>query len=65
MTINGTFGYTHWESPEVDDCDLNLDGQPDPGLTCSSPSNFVPEYNWSVGAAYDFAFAGGSRLTPA
>jgi outer membrane receptor protein involved in Fe transport len=49
---------------EVDDCDLNLDGQPDSGVTCSSASNFVPEYNWSVSASYDFGFSGGSRLTP-
>jgi iron complex outermembrane receptor protein len=64
MTISGVFGYTHWSSPEVDDCDFNLDGLPDPGVTCADAAPFVPEFNWSVGAAYDFAFSNGSTLTP-
>ena len=64
LLLNGIFGWTDWSSPEVDDCDFNLDGQPDPGLVCSDRANFVPEYNWSLGAAYDFAFSNGSMLTP-
>jgi len=64
LAINAVIGYTDWSSPEVDNCDLNLDGQPDPGVVCSSSTNFVPDYNWSVGAAYDFALSGGATLTP-
>jgi len=64
LSISGIFGYTHWSSPEIDDCDFNLDGQPDPGLVCADAAPFVPEFNWSLGAAYDFGFANGSKLTP-
>ena len=27
-------------------------------------TNFVPEYNWTLGAAYDFSLSGGAMLTP-
>lgn len=64
LSIGGVFGYTDWKSPEIDTCDFNLDGQPDPGLVCSDRPTFVPEYNWSLGAAYDFGFPNGSTLTP-
>jgi iron complex outermembrane recepter protein len=64
LTISGVFGYTDWSSPEIDNCDFNEDGQPDVGITCSPRAPFVPEFNWTVGASYDFAFTGGSRLTP-
>lgn len=64
MIINGVVGYTKWSSDEVDNCDLNLDGQPDPGFVCSDATNFVPEYNWTLGAAYDFSLSSGAMLTP-
>jgi len=64
LTVNGIYGYTDWSSPEIDNCDFNQDGVPDAGLTCTDRPNFVPKTNWSVGAAYDFAVAGGARLTP-
>lgn len=64
LSINGVAGYTHWSSEEVDNCDLNLDGEPDPGFVCSNAANFVPEYNWTIGAAYDVPLAGGAMLTP-
>jgi iron complex outermembrane receptor protein len=64
LSINAAAGYTKWSSPEVDNCDLNLDGQPDPGVTCSSESSFVPKYNWTVGGAYDFELSSGATLTP-
>jgi iron complex outermembrane receptor protein len=64
LSVNGVFGYTDWSSPEVDNCDLNLDGQPDPGEVCTDATNFVPEYNWTLGVAYDFPMAGGALLTP-
>jgi iron complex outermembrane receptor protein len=64
MLISGVFGWTDWKSPEIDDCDFNLDGQPDPGLTCADRPPFVPEFNWSFGASYDFAFTNGSMVTP-
>lgn len=64
LSINGLVGYTDWSSDEVDNCDLNLDGAPDPGFVCSDATNFVPEYNWTVGAAYDIPMSSGARLTP-
>ncbi len=64
LLINGVFGYTDWSSPEVDNCDLNLDGQPDPGVTCHSSTNFVPEYNWSLGISYDIETSSGAMVTP-
>jgi iron complex outermembrane receptor protein len=64
FSVNGVVGYTKWSSPEVDNCDLNLDGTPDPGVVCSNAANFVPEYNWTVGAAYDIPFSSGAILTP-
>jgi iron complex outermembrane receptor protein len=64
LSINGIFGYTDWSSPEVDNCDLNLDGSPDPGVTCHSSTNFVPEYNWTLGISYDIETAGGAIITP-
>ena len=64
LSVNGIFGYTKWSSPEVDNCDLNLDGQPDPGFVCSTSANFVPEYNWTLGAAYDIALSSGAIITP-
>lgn len=64
LEISAVVGYTDWSSPEVDNCDLNLDGQPDPGFVCSDSANFVPEYNWTVGAAYEFALSDGATLTP-
>jgi iron complex outermembrane receptor protein len=64
LSINASGGYTKWSSPEVDNCDLNLDGQPDPGFTCSSEANFVPKYNWTVGAAYEIDLSSGAMLTP-
>jgi iron complex outermembrane receptor protein len=64
MLISGVFGYTDWKSPEIDDCDFNLDGVPDPGLTCADRPPFVPEFNWSFGASYDFAMVNGSSVTP-
>jgi iron complex outermembrane receptor protein len=64
LSVNGVFGYTDWSSGEVDNCDLNLDGQPDPGVVCSESTNFVPDYNWTLGVAYDVPMAGGSLLTP-
>jgi iron complex outermembrane receptor protein len=64
FSINGVIGYTNWSSPEVDNCDLNLDGVPDTGVVCNDATNFVPEYNWTVGAAYDIPMTSGAMLTP-
>jgi iron complex outermembrane receptor protein len=64
LSVNGVFGYTDWSSPEVDNCDLNLDGVPDPGVTCSNTTNFVPEYNWTLGISYDIETASGAIITP-
>jgi iron complex outermembrane receptor protein len=64
LSINGVVGFTKWSSPEVDNCDLNLDGQPDPGFVCSSEGSFVPDRNWTVGISYDFETSSGAVLTP-
>ena len=64
LAINAAAGYTKWSSEEVDNCDLNGDGQPDPGLTCSSEANFVPKYNWTVGMEYNANLSSGAMLTP-
>jgi iron complex outermembrane receptor protein len=65
LTISGIFGWTHWNSDEIDDCDFNGDGLPDANVTCVSDTpSYVPETNWSVSASYDFAMDNGSTLTP-
>ena len=48
LLINGTYGYTDWSSPDIDNCDFNQDGKPDPGITCIDRPTYVPKYNWSV-----------------
>jgi iron complex outermembrane receptor protein len=65
--FNGTFGYTDWSSPDIDNCDFNQDGLPDPGLTCSDRPTYVPEYNWSASLSYAFgtgAGGDGGSITP-
>ena len=64
LSIDGSFGYTKWNSPEIDNCDFNQDGKPDPGVTCFNEPVYVPKYNWNVSAAYDIALPGGAKLTP-
>ena len=64
LTIDGSYGYTKWSSPDIDNCDFNGDGKPDPGVTCNDLPVYVPKYNWYVSAMYDITFAGGSKLTP-
>ena len=65
LTISGIFGWTHWSSDEIDDCDFNGDGLPDANVTCVSDTpSYVPETNWSVSATYDFHMSNGSTLSP-
>ena len=65
LSISATFGYTDWSSPEIDDCDFNQDGLPDPGVTCADRPSFVPKYNWSASLAYDFGLGNAqSKITP-
>ena len=64
LTLSGIFGWTDWKSPDVDNCDFNQDGQPDPGVVCNDRPIYVPEFNWNVGASYAIPFANGSGLTP-
>jgi len=64
LSIDGTFGYTDWSSPDIDSCDFNQDGVPDVGLTCTDRPNFVPKFNWSASMAYDFGTGGGAKITP-
>ncbi|HEY7378520.1 MAG TPA: TonB-dependent receptor, partial [Steroidobacteraceae bacterium] len=64
LLINATYGYTDWSSPDVDNCDFNQDGQPDPGLSCADQPNYVPKNNWSASLSYDFGLGNESKLTP-
>ena len=52
LTLSGMFGYTGWDSPD-------LDGN----VVTDHPAN-VPETNWSLTAQYDFYMLNGSRLSP-
>jgi iron complex outermembrane receptor protein len=65
LMISGQIGLLDWKSPDIDNCDFNLDGIPDPGAICTSdlPSQ-VPDQNWSLSASWDFDIANGSLLTP-
>jgi len=65
FTLSGQLGLLDWKSPDIDNCDFNLDGVPDPGITCISdlPSQ-VPDENWSLSAAYRFDLANGGSVTP-
>jgi iron complex outermembrane receptor protein len=64
LSIDGTYGYTDWSSPDIDNCDFNQDGQPDVGISCSDRPNFVPKNNWSASVAYDFGLGSGAKITP-
>ena len=64
LSINGTYGFTDWSSPDIDNCDFNQDGVPDVGITCSDRPIFVPKNNWSVSAAYDISLGGGASIAP-
>jgi len=64
LSFTGTFGYTDWSSPDIDNCDFNQDGLPDTGLTCTDRPNFVPKQNWSVTAAYEIGLESGANITP-
>ena len=48
-----------WESDDIDNCDFNFDGHPDPGTTCINdlPPQ-VPDMNWSVGLSYAIGLGG-------
>ena len=63
--VTGEFGMLNWSSPDIKNCDFNLDGIPDPGVTCFSdlPSE-VPDQNWSLGASYRIGLANGGSVTP-
>jgi iron complex outermembrane receptor protein len=54
LTITGAFGYTHWDSSDINDDPTVLDDR----------AVYVPETNWTVSASYDFGMGNGSMLTP-
>jgi iron complex outermembrane receptor protein len=54
LTISGAWGYTHWDS---DDIQGNAAVQDDYPV-------YVPESNWTVSASYDIGMGNGSMLTP-
>jgi iron complex outermembrane recepter protein len=65
LMLTGIVGLLNWKSPDLDNCDFNLDGVPDAGVTCFSDlPPFVPDQNWSFGASYRFDLANGSAITP-
>jgi iron complex outermembrane receptor protein len=64
LSIDATYGFTDWSSPDIDNCDFNQDGVPDVGISCSDRPNFVPENNWSASVAYDFGLGSGASVTP-
>lgn len=54
LSFNGSLGLLDWKSPDISD---------NPNVLSDRPA-FVPESNWSVGAAYRFNLSGGATLTP-
>jgi len=65
LLISGQIGLLNWKSPDIDNCDFNLDGIPDPGAVCTNdlPSQ-VPDQNWSVSGSYDIQLGDYGMLTP-
>ncbi len=64
LTLSGSYGYTDWSSPDINNCDFNQDGKPDPGITCSDRPTYVPKYNWNFTTTYEIALPNGGRLMP-
>jgi iron complex outermembrane receptor protein len=55
LTLNGAYGLTEWDSPDVNG---------DPTVTSNYPP-YVPKQNWTVSASYEMPVLGnGSTLTP-
>jgi iron complex outermembrane recepter protein len=53
LTLTGLYGYTKWDSDDINDSPIVLDDVP----------IYVPEDVWSVGLNHVFEFANGSALT--
>lgn len=65
FTLTGNYGFLDWSSDDVDNCDFDLNGQPDAGITCESDRpGQVPAWNWALGMSYDIKTGGGGRVTP-
>ena len=54
LTLTGAFGWTHWNSADINGDPTSLSNRP----------VYVPETNWTISASYDFNVSGGSTLTP-
>jgi iron complex outermembrane receptor protein len=65
FTLQGQFGWLDWKSDDIEHCDFNFDGVPDPNTTCISdlPSQ-VPDLNWSIGGSYAWDLGTSGSLTP-
>ncbi|MBL8549563.1 MAG: TonB-dependent receptor [Hyphomonadaceae bacterium] len=54
LVISGAYGYTSWESPDI---------QGDPTVIKDLP-RYVPEQNWAVSVSYTAEMSSGATLTP-
>jgi iron complex outermembrane receptor protein len=52
LTITGMFGYTGWDSPDLNN-----------NVVTKLPAN-VPETNWALSGQYDFFLSNGAQLSP-
>ncbi|MEJ2087379.1 MAG: TonB-dependent receptor, partial [Gammaproteobacteria bacterium] len=52
LTLNGIYGYTHWDSQDINDDPIILDDRP----------GYVPKDVWSVGVDHVYEFGNGSSL---
>lgn len=65
LTLSGQVGMLDWESPDVDNCDADNDGTPQPGVTCVNDlPPLVPDLNWSFSVNYDISLGNGGTLSP-
>ncbi|MGH8262364.1 MAG: TonB-dependent receptor, partial [Steroidobacteraceae bacterium] len=65
FTLTGSYGYLDWSSPDINNCDFNLDGIPDAGAVCvTNRPGQVPKFNWAASASYQIDTGGGGTVTP-
>ena len=62
LTISAIYGYTGWESDDIDNPTAAFGPAAAPVI--NDLPIYVPEQNWNVAIAYQFGTGGGSTLTP-